>query len=440
MMVHSDNGTASGPRLGTAGRIAAQAVRPCTMRGHWALALVVIAGCSSADRPAQSPARPLVGAMSAAERAAPAATTPNQPARRVPLIVSRPRPFRLATITARSVASANGAAGSSGARSAEARPVNWEMPHAPDVPAAAMQPRLIAEIPGDAAADIRASLEGYLAAFNRHDAAALAAHWTAKGTSVDLASGDVTVGREAVHEVFTALFAQDASAEIDMKVESIRPVRDDVAVVDGVTRLSFAGEAPAASRFAAVMVREDGQWRLESMREAASGRQAAPEAGRPLDALDWLLGSWEDIGEGVTAGMQCFWSAGRGFLVRTHVVAVDDVPTARPAPGDERIPGLLHPGSGGPLELTEIIGWDPRERTIRSWVFTSAGGFAEGTWTRDGSAWTVRLEGRGHDAGRTCVCTIVPQGADGLTITCDSDVLAHLLPPACDFVRTARAQ
>jgi hypothetical protein len=34
----------------------------------------------------------------------------------------------------------------------------------------------------------------------------------------------------------------------------------------------------------------------------------------------------------------------------------------------------------------------------------------------------------------------VPQGADGLTVTYDTDALAHLLPPACDFVRTARAE
>jgi hypothetical protein len=189
------------------------------------------------------------------------------------------------------------------------------------------------------------------------------------------------------------------------------------------------------------MVEEDGQWRLASMREASASQTAATSSpAHPLAELGWLVGSWEDIGAGVTAGTACFWSAGRGFLVRTHTVTFDDTPEARPAPGDERIPGLLPAGPRRPLELTEIIGWDPRERAIRSWVFTSTGGFAEGTWSREASGWKVRLEGRGADSGLTCVCALVPQGADGLTVTCDTDALAHLLPPACDFVRTARAE
>jgi hypothetical protein len=42
------------------------------------------------------------------------------------------------------------------------------------------------------------------------DPAALAAHWTDAGESVDLVSGEVTAGRDAVRDVFAALFA-DAS-------------------------------------------------------------------------------------------------------------------------------------------------------------------------------------------------------------------------------------
>lgn len=307
-------------------------------------------------------------------------------------------------------------------------PANWQMAVAQAV-----------TMPAAAGAGIREALEAYGAAFNRHDAAALATHWTDEGTSIDLASGEVTAGRAAVQDVFSALFAQDGAATIDLEVEAIRPIRADVAVVDGVTRLSFAEGASTGNRFSAVMVRgDDRQWRLESMREAPAARAAAPAA-HPLDDLAWLLGAWEDVGEGVTAGTRCFWSTGRGFLVRTHAVTIDDVPEARPAPGDERIPGLLPAGPARSLEVTELVGWDPHDRVIRSWVFTSAGDFAEGRWTRDGAGWTVHLEGRGRDTGRSCVCTLAPQGIDGLSVTCDGDALAHLLPPACDFVRTARA-
>jgi len=79
---------------------------------------------------------------------------------------------------------------------------------------------------------------------------------------------------------------------------------------------------------------------------------------------------------------------------------------------------------------------------IRSWLFTSAGRFAEATWTRaaDGRSWTVRVEGRGRDEGAACTCTVSADGDDGLSMTCDSDALAGLLPPACGFLRTTRPE
>lgn len=411
----------------------------------WSLAAVCLAagfltGCSS-SQPA--------GAPSIAETPPPAAErAPAVHPSPVPVVVSQPRPFRLdaladrpqrrpqpaAPIPLAEVPGAGRRPGPSGLVADDAGPVTLvgqERAVAFETPAAAAPP---------AEEGIRAALADYLAAFNRHDAPALAAHWTAAGTSVDLASGDATVGRTAVQGVFSALFAAEASASIDMRIESIHPVRDDVAVVDGMTRLSFAGGPPAASRFSAVMVREDGRWRLESMREAAAGRTPTPTDLHPLGGLAWLLGSWEDIGEGVTAGTRCFWSAGRGFLVRTHAVSVDERPPARPAPGDERIPGLLPTGPARSLEVTEIIGFDPNSREIRSWVFTSSGGFAEGRWMQEGSAWRVELEGGGRDTGKTCACILAPQGADGLSVSCDSDALADLLPPACEFVRTARSE
>ena len=53
------------------------------------------------------------------------------------------------------------------------------------------------------------------------------------------------------------------------------------------------------------------------------------------------------------------------------------------------------PADGSAREVSEIIGWDPERRQIRSWVFTSDGRFAEGFWNRAGDSWEVRYEGRG---------------------------------------------
>ena len=313
--------------------------------------------------------------------------------------------------------------------------------HVPVSPAGASagrptDPVEVAGTPGPAVAEIRGMMRSYLEAFNRHDAAALVAHWSGSAENLDLDSGTVTSGRESVRQVFTALFEEDPSASIDIDVRSVRPIKPDVAVVDGVSRIAFSRGGPAASRFSAVVVREDGRWMLESVREASHPEAAEP---RPLEDLGWLVGSWEDVGEGVTASTQCFWSAGRGFLVRSHRVLPDATAAAPPAVGDDRIPGLLATTDARPRELTEIIGWDPQRRGVRSWIFTSEGRFAEADWRRDGDHWTLEVAGRGADEGVTGVCTLTAESADRLSFQGGGgDPLAALLPPACGFTRTAR--
>jgi hypothetical protein len=41
----------------------------------------------------------------------------------------------------------------------------------------------------------------------------------------------------------------------------------------------------------------------------------------------------------------------------------------------------------------QIIGWDPLEKKIRSWVFDSDGGFAEGSWKKQGNQWHIHQTG-----------------------------------------------
>ncbi len=280
-------------------------------------------------------------------------------------------------------------------------------------------------------AEVETMLGDYLRDFNRHDTVAVAAHWTEEGENLDLDTGEATVGRAAVREVFAALFDEDAGAAIDIDVQSIRPVSRDVAVVDGNSTVRFGDGARAGSRFSAVVVRQDGRWKLDSVREAAN-----PEAahdGRPLDQLAWLVGTWADPRPGMTASTRCFWSAGHGFLIRTHAVS------GRAAAGEvaSGIPALLSDSESDAAEreVTEIIGWDPDSQLIRSWVFTSAGRFAEGTWSRTGDGWRVRLEGRGADVGRACECVLTRRGSDAVSVSGPRDGLAADLTPVCDVVR-----
>lgn len=286
--------------------------------------------------------------------------------------------------------------------------------------------------PADLRAEVESMLGGYLGDFNRHDTAAVAAHWTEGGENLDLDSGEVTAGRAAVRDVFAALFAEDDEATIDIDVEAIRPVRHDVAVVDGTSTVRFGDGSRAGSRFSAVLVRQSGRWMLDSVRESARPEAAVPE--RPLEQLAWLVGSWRDPRPGMAASTTCFWSAGHAFLVRTHAVSG----SAAAGEAVAGIPALLPEVEAAEREVTEIIGWDPDGQLIRSWVFTSAGRFAEGTWTRSGAGWRVRLEGRGADTGRSGEWVITRRGSEAISVSGGRDGLAAELTPVCDVVRVGR--
>ena len=96
-------------------------------------------------------------------------------------------------------------------------------------------------------------------------------------------------------------------------------------------------------------------------------------------------------------------------------------------------------GESGSREITEIIGWDPVRQGIRSWSFTSDGGFAEGSWTFDNDHFDVMLDGTTAEGeivtGRMMITSL---GPDDLRIDMEGSTIAELLPPMGDMVRTAR--
>ena len=316
-------------------------VRRSAGRRHWFAVLLPIAtalaaaGCGA---PVTAPPARLGTRSVEPQLLATTTAEPHRRAHAVPEVIARPKPFRVADVTAKSHASLEPATMASKIESvalpAAVQPVAASEPAAAR-PAEPVSPRV---------AEIRDMLAGYLRAFNRHDAAAAAAHWAAAAENVNLDTGEVTRGREAVREVFAALFELDAEAAIDIDVDAIRPLRDDVAMVDGISRVSYSDGDVAGSRFSAVVIREDDHWRLASVRETAAAVE--PKPARPLDQLAWLVGSWEDVGDGVIASSQAAWSADRGFLVRTHVATPDEHPAGRPAAGDSGIPGLLRAAGG----------------------------------------------------------------------------------------------
>ena len=287
--------------------------------------------------------------------------------------------------------------------------------------------------------DIQNTFATYLDAFNRHDAIAMASHWVTDGENLNLDTGNRIVGRTAVEKVFDQLFVNDKSAQIGFQIDSIRPIHDDVAVVDGLSQMSLTDQKPRQSRFSAVLVRHENKWLMESVRESAA--TATPTIHDRLQQLNWLRGFWEDISDGVTASIQCEWNEQGTYLIRHYLITEELEPPGSAERLAAGIPALLpekdaYKKIAQRFSTTEYIGWDNQQGQICSWLFRSDGHAAQFTWQRSGDNWFLESVCKDNSDSPTQYI-IQPAGEDGFTIERASGNHCTLVLEA-DFLRTAR--
>ena len=91
-----------------------------------------------------------------------------------------------------------------------------------------------------------------------------------------------------------------------------------------------------------------------------------------LKQLAWLIGEWIDESPESLVTTSYRWDDNHTFMLSDFEVKV----AGRPV-----------------MSGTQRIGWDPLAKTIRSWVFDSEGGFAEGVYSHAGNRWIVKLTG-----------------------------------------------
>lgn len=264
--------------------------------------------------------------------------------------------------------------------------------------------------------DIRKLLSEMEDSFNRGDAKALAACWTPGGEFVGPA-GERIEGRENLEKGFQLSLAANKGSKLQFRVLSLRTVSDGVALVDALADVKPV-PATGESTSALVLVKRDGHWLIDSAREAA--RHAASQT-EHLKPLEWLVGTWANEAsskDGISVQCTCGWTANRAFLIRKFKVEGKNV--------------LLQGG-------TEIIGWDPRTRRIRSWVFDSNGGFGENVWVQDGNRWLVQFSGTladGSEARATHVLAMVD--ADTATLQSKDRTVNDIRQPEVPQVTVKR--
>lgn len=222
---------------------------------------------------------------------------------------------------------------------------------------------------------ITASIKSFQDAFNRHDAKSLAAHFSDSGEYVNDA-GIVFQGRSVIEKEFAAQFKVIPNSRIQLDVVDLRFVGNGLAIEEGTATVLPDADVPAIiSRYIVVHTRDGESWKMVSARDLDS---------RPLSAHDhlmqlgWLVGNWVDESDQALGQTSFTWSENGNFLVSSFTITNRD--------GDE-------------ISGTQRIGWDPQKEQIRSWIFDSEGGFAEGFWSLIDGVWIVRLSGVRPDGG-----------------------------------------
>ncbi len=233
-------------------------------------------------------------------------------------------------------------------------------------------------------AAIEKRIQSYTAAFNAGDAKKLAEHWLPGAVYVNPLSGTQVEGREAIAREFAAIFEQLKGTKLSVDVQAIRFVSPSVAVETGQAKLLSADGTVEQTRYTAIHVKRDGQWYLDRVTE-----EEVPVVVSQYDHLkdlEWMVGNWVDADEDSRIVTTCQWSRNKNFLIRWFSAYVKD-----------RVD----------LAGVQIIGWDPAAKQIRSWVFDSDGGFAEGRWTKKGNHWYVTTTGTLPDGGKAASVNVI---------------------------------
>ena len=234
---------------------------------------------------------------------------------------------------------------------------------------------------------IRQVVETFTKAYNSGDAKAIAALFLPEGEIVS-EQGDVSQGQEAIERVFAEVFKAHAKSEIKVSIQSLRFLGPSVAMEDGVTTvIREPGQPAERSRYSVVHVKQDGTWRMASARDLPDEAASAEEE---IKQLQWLIGEWVDESPDSLVLTSYRWADNHRSILCEFKLQVGGRPSMT---GSQR------------------IGWDPSAKTLHSWVFDSAGGSAEGVWTRNGSQWIVKMTGMTQDGKPASATNVLTQTA-----------------------------
>jgi uncharacterized protein (TIGR02246 family) len=208
---------------------------------------------------------------------------------------------------------------------------------------------------------VRQAGKDYLAALARGDAKAVADFWTADGTYTD-ESGRTVKARELLAK--STASGSMASPATNIGDSTVRFIAPDVAQEDADCDMALGnGASPVKGHYTALWVKQNGQWKLASLRESRASTTTS--GSDELASLGVFVGDWTGKMNQSTVHISAKWDATKKFLHRDFTI------------------------SGGNVSLngTQEIGWDPLTQHLKSWMFIDDGSYSEGWWSLEGTVW-----------------------------------------------------
>lgn len=218
-------------------------------------------------------------------------------------------------------------------------------------------------------AEIRNQVKAYEDAYNKKDVKALSLLWAENAEYIDPESGEEVRGRREIEKELEGIFQKKEKNQLVVHVESITFPKTGEAIETGTAVISQDSKEISRKVYKATYVLEKGKWLLQQVREVEVAD--APKQNEPLKELSWLIGDWEDQDDDATILSNYTWDRYKNFIVQQFSVSIE---------------GSLE------IEGRQLIGWDPIEKKIRSWLFDSDGSFGEGVWRKEGKVWTLEMQ------------------------------------------------
>lgn len=207
--------------------------------------------------------------------------------------------------------------------------------------------------------------KAYIEAFNRQNATAVSSSFTANG--IYQTPEETVQGRPELQKKFNQLFSQN-KAQMELQDFIVHFPGTGTAIGKATVVIHIPGEPDQKKDLEITYESINGKWLISHLSEVSLTKEMTKSL---LQDLGWLVGKWEDKENSSLIEMDASWDKQKNYLTQKFAVTQHGVHT---------------------LEGHQVIGWDPVNKQIRSWVFDSDGGFGEGVWRKDGNNWLVEVQ------------------------------------------------